>query len=73
MNARRQGTAPIVILLLSLCGVGIAIYLTAVHYEQVPLLCSSSGLIDCQRVTSSAYSVVPGTSIPMYALRRQQQ
>jgi uncharacterized membrane protein len=68
MNARRQGESPViplVILLLSLCGVGIAAYLTAVHYEQVPLLCSSSGLVDCQRVTSSAYSVVPGTSIPI--------
>lgn len=65
MNARRQGAVPIVILLLSLCGVGIAAYLTAVHYEQVPLLCSSSGLVDCQRVTSSAYSVVPGTAIPI--------
>ena len=65
MNARRQGAVPIVILLLSLCGVGIAAYLTAVHYEQVPLLCSSSGLVDCQRVISSAYSVVPGTAIPI--------
>ena len=70
MNARRRGAVPVpvvplVILLLSLCGVGIAAYLMAVHYEQVPLLCSSSGLVDCQRVTSSAFSLVPGTNIPI--------
>lgn len=39
--------------------------MTAVHYEQVPLLCSASGVVDCQRVTSSVYSLVPGTAIPI--------
>ncbi len=50
---------------LALVGAGIAIYLTSVHYAQVPLLCSSQGVINCERVTSSAYSVVPGTTIPI--------
>lgn len=54
-----------ILLLLSLVGAGIAFYLTAVHYEHVPLLCSANGIVDCQRVTSSAYSVVPGTSLPI--------
>lgn len=53
------------LLALSIIGVGIAIYLTTVHYEHVPLLCSSSGVINCERVTSSAYSVIPGTTIPI--------
>lgn len=57
--------AQVLLLLLSLVGVGIALYLTSVHYEHVPLLCSAQGFVDCQRVTSSAYSVVPGTSIPI--------
>jgi len=65
MNHGKQGAIPLLILLLSLCGAGIAVYLTAVHYEQVPLLCSASGVVDCQRVTSSIYSLVPGTAIPI--------
>lgn len=55
----------LLLLVLSLIGVGIAIYLTSVHYENVPLICSTSGLIDCARVISSSYSVVPGTAIPI--------
>lgn len=51
--------------LLALIGAGIALYLTSVHYEHVPLVCSMSGIIDCARVTSSAYSVIPGTAIPI--------
>ncbi len=52
-------------LALAIVGAGIAIYLTTVHYEQVPLLCSSQGLVNCERVTSSSYSVVPGTTLPI--------
>jgi len=55
----------ILLLLLSLVGAGIAIYLTAVHYENVPLICSANGVIDCARVLSSPYSVIPGTSVPI--------
>ena len=55
----------LLLLVLSLIGVGIAIYLTSVHYENVPLICSTSGLVDCARVISSSYSVVPGTAIPI--------
>ena len=54
-----------VLLVLSLLGVGISIYLTAVHYENVPLVCSESGLVNCARVISSSYSVVPGTTVPI--------
>jgi uncharacterized membrane protein len=46
-------------------GAGIAIYLTTVHYAQVPLLCSAEGLVNCERVTSSRYSAVPGTTLPI--------
>jgi uncharacterized membrane protein len=53
------------LLVLSLLGVGISLYLTSVHYENVALVCSASGLIDCARVLSSAYSVVPGTTLPI--------
>ena len=53
------------LLVLSLLGVAITIYLTSVHYENVPLVCSDSGLINCARVISSSYSVVPGTTLPI--------
>jgi uncharacterized membrane protein len=52
-------------LILSLLGIGIAIYLTAVHYQGVPLVCSTTGVVDCESVLSSAYSSVPGTAIPI--------
>ena len=52
-------------LILSLLGIGISIYLTVVHYQGVPLVCSTTGLIDCESVLSSAYSVVPGTTVPI--------
>ncbi len=54
-----------IFLVLSLLGVGISIYLTSVHYENVPLICSENGLINCARVISSSYSVVPGTTVPI--------
>jgi uncharacterized membrane protein len=50
---------------LALVGASIAIYLTTVHYAQVPLLCSAQGVVNCERVTSSSYSVVPGTTLPI--------
>jgi uncharacterized membrane protein len=55
----------LLLLILSLAGAGIAVYLTAVHYENAPLICSTRGLIDCSRVLSSPYSVVPGTTVPI--------
>lgn len=65
MRQLQYSWSQLLLLLLSLVGAAIAIYLTTVHYENVPLLCSTSGLIDCSRVLSSHYSVVPGTSIPI--------
>lgn len=53
------------LVVMALLGIGISAYLTAVHYANVPLLCSTSGPIDCARVTSSIYSVVPFTQIPI--------
>jgi len=50
---------------LSLTGLGIAAYLTSVHFAGVPLACSASGVVDCTRVLTSAYSVVPGTAVPV--------
>jgi uncharacterized membrane protein len=52
--------------LMSLAGLGISIYLTIVHYtSRVALVCTTGGAVNCQKVTTSAYSVVPLTSIPV--------
>jgi uncharacterized membrane protein len=65
MDFIRRSGGQLALLILAVLGVAISIYLTSVHYENVPLVCSTSGLIDCSRVLSSTYSVVPGTSIPI--------
>ena len=65
MKYMQRSGGQLFLLLLSLVGAGIAIYLTGVHYERTPLICSGSGVIDCARVLSSPYSVVPGTSVPI--------
>ncbi|HLI08367.1 MAG TPA: vitamin K epoxide reductase family protein [Ktedonobacteraceae bacterium] len=62
---KNRPVAQLVLLLLSVAGIGIAIYLTAVHYEHVPLVCSTHGFVDCSLVLSSPYSVIPGTSVPI--------
>lgn len=65
MRQFMRGRASLLMVVLSLIGVGISIYLTSVHYENVPLVCSNSGLVDCSRVLASQYSLVPGTTIPI--------
>ncbi|TMC23428.1 MAG: vitamin K epoxide reductase family protein [Chloroflexi bacterium] len=55
----------LVLFALSLLGIAISIYLTTVHYQNVPLVCSTQGFVDCERVLSSPFSVVPGTSLPI--------
>ena len=46
--------------LLGVLGLGISLYLTVVHYTQgqVPLVCATSGLVNCEQVTSSTESMV---------------
>jgi uncharacterized membrane protein len=65
MKQLQRSRSQALLLALSLVGVGIAMYLTSVHYENIPLVCSESGLINCTRVISSSYSVVPGTTLPI--------
>lgn len=49
----------------ALLGLAVSAYLTAVHYQQIPLACSTGGPVDCGAVTHSSYSVLPGTGIPI--------
>ena len=48
-------------------GVGVSVYLTFVHFAAAQLVCSVSGTINCERVLSSAYGVIAGTSVPTSA------
>jgi uncharacterized membrane protein len=45
---------------LATLGLLISAYLTATHYfaEQVPLACSTGGIVDCEQVTTSAESMI---------------
>jgi uncharacterized membrane protein len=45
-------------------GLGISVYLTVVHYSALPLVCTTTGAIDCERVLSSGYAVIAGTGVP---------
>ena len=65
MKLVQRSVGQIIILLLSLVGSAISIYLISVHYEDVPLICSTHGVVDCGLVLASNYSVVPGTTIPI--------
>jgi uncharacterized membrane protein len=62
---RADGRILIALLAIALLGLGIAGYLTAVHYTPLPLVCSTTGIVNCAQVTTSAYSVVPGTALPI--------
>lgn len=63
--APRALGGPIAVLVMALAGLGISAYLTAVHYAGVPLACTAGSVVDCSAVTTSSYSVVPGTSVPV--------
>lgn len=59
--------APLLVALLAtaVLGFAISVYLTTVHYAGVRLVCSTGGIVNCAAVTSSAYSVIPGTQLPI--------
>jgi uncharacterized membrane protein len=50
-----------------LAGLGVSIYLTAVHYAGVPVACPANGTISCEAVLSSRYAVIAGTNVPTSA------
>jgi uncharacterized membrane protein len=46
----------VVALVLSLAGLGVSIYLTIDHFAKITLVCSDTGIINCQKVTTSGES-----------------
>ena len=57
----------VVVLAAAAAGVGVSIYLTIVHANSSALVCSTSGVVNCERVLSSAYGTILGTPIPTSA------
>jgi uncharacterized membrane protein len=56
------------LLVIALAGIAISVYLTVTHVSAVPLFCTVGSVVNCASVTHSAYSVIPGTSIPISVL-----
>lgn len=55
--------------LLSLLGLGLAIYLTIAHFEGSQILaCSDTGLVNCAKVTTSAQSYFLGIPVAVLGL-----
>ena len=55
-------------LVLSLAGLGVSIYLTIDHFAKIPLACSDTGVINCQKVTTSAQSHFLGIPVAVLGL-----
>lgn len=56
-------------LVLTLAGIGVAIYLTIAHYDaHVVLSCPATGVINCEKVTSSAQSKLFGIPVAVLGL-----
>jgi uncharacterized membrane protein len=53
--------------LAALGGLAISIYLTVVHYSALPLVCTTTGIVSCERVLGSGYSVIAGSGLPTSA------
>jgi uncharacterized membrane protein len=69
MAERRDSVlVPVALLGIAVIGFAIAGYLTATHANAIPLVCSINSVVNCASVTHSAYSVIPGTSIPISVL-----
>lgn len=60
---------PVTSLLLALAGLGVATYLTVEHYTaSTTLACPETGVINCQKVTTSAQSTVLGIPVAVLGL-----
>ncbi|MGH7883932.1 MAG: vitamin K epoxide reductase family protein [Candidatus Dormibacteraceae bacterium] len=49
----------------AVAGLAISIYLTVAHYSGGGLACPRGGALDCEAVTHSLFSTVPGTDLPI--------
>lgn len=54
--------------ILSLIGLGVAIYLTVDHFATIPLACSDTGIVNCAKVTTSNQSYFLGIPVAVLGL-----
>ncbi len=59
---------PVVTTVLCLAGIGVSTYLTVTHFDKQALVCSSSGTINCEKVTTSPQSEIFGIPVAMLGL-----
>ena len=57
-----------VMLILSIIGLIDSIYLSSYHYLGVPLVCSTSGIINCNNVINSPYGYIFGVPVAFYGV-----
>lgn len=57
----------VVVLAAAAAGIAVSIYLTIVHANSTALVCSTTGVVNCERVLSSAYGTILGTPVPTAA------
>ena len=67
-DRRAAGWERPALIAIAIAGIAISIYLTVTHLSGVPLVCTVGSVVNCASVTHSAYSVIPGTSIPISVL-----
>jgi uncharacterized membrane protein len=59
---------PILALVLSIGGLGVSTYLSIAHFAKIPLVCSGGGIVNCERVTTSAQSYFLGIPVAFLGL-----
>ena len=65
----RVSVRNVALLSCSFVGLGVSIYLTLAHFSKaVTLVCSNSGAIDCEKVTTSPQSVIFGVPVAVLGL-----
>ena len=69
-SRRRAGWLSPALIAFAIAGVAVSAYLTAAHISSVPLVCTIGSVVNCGSVMHSAYSVIPGTSIPIGSRHR---
>lgn len=59
---------PVAALLLSVAGLGVSCYLTVDHFAHIALACSDTGIVNCQKVTTSGQSHFLGIPVAVLGL-----